>query len=138
MEVTLAPSIATPGGWNVGLYLRWRAASPLLVPHKVFVHVGAPPSRIAAQDDSVPAIGARPTPGWGEGEEIIDFHRVRIPPADSTESYAVFVGLYDEASGVRLARIDRTSRTPPDWAIIGTLVFGGARYVFYPEPEEGI
>lgn len=83
--------------------LVWRARRRPASDWVVFVHLvprpGAPP---ASQDDGRPAGGTRPTTSWRAGEVVVDAHRLSLsglPPG----RYRLAVGLYDPATGERLA-----------------------------------
>jgi hypothetical protein len=71
--------------------------------YKVFVHLMDADGNVVAQHDGVPALWTYRTWEWEPGEIVVDFHPVYLPPEVSTGSYSLFVGLYDEESGMRLS-----------------------------------
>jgi hypothetical protein len=96
-QVTLLGYDLAPTGQ---LTLYWQARAPLEASYKVFVHALGEVEEILAQADTVPAAGTRPTTGWLPGEIVADGHS--LPLAGATR---LAVGLYEEATGVRLGRV---------------------------------
>ena len=70
---------------------------------KVFVHLVDANGRVLAQFDGQPLEGTYPTSHWTPGEFIKDSYPLILPPDASPGPYHVFVGLYNEASGLRLS-----------------------------------
>ena len=83
------------------LYLQ--ALSPQDHSYKVFAHLVDDTGKLWAQHDAVPRAWGYPTTEWQVGEIVAD--RIWLPlPADAPPGmYHVFVGMYDEATGQRLA-----------------------------------
>jgi hypothetical protein len=105
-DVNLEPEI-------LHLTLYWRNDARLPADFTTFVHVrdstGQATGRsgtIVAQMDSPPAGGAYPTSLWDPGEIIRDPIQIAIPPEAPGGEYDIVVGLYDLASGRRLAVLD--------------------------------
>jgi hypothetical protein len=71
--------------------------------YKVFVHLIDGNGQIVAQRDSVPARGDRPTTSWVPGEFIADGYTLDLPASLPPGNYALWIGLYDPVSGVRLS-----------------------------------
>jgi hypothetical protein len=96
-----------PGGANprdvIQVELQWSATAALDTRYKVFLQLLRPDGTLAAQRDSEPVNGARPTTGWGVGEIIADRHGLALPPDLAAGSYTLILGLYDPNSGARLA-----------------------------------
>jgi hypothetical protein len=68
---------------------------------KVFVHIYDSSSKVAAQDDSMPAQGFVPTSWWRPGDIITDTHIVplaNLPPG----TYRMTAGMYDAITGTRI------------------------------------
>ncbi len=70
----------------------------------------APPSidpatstSLEAQQDAQPLQGEYPTQFWEMGEKIRDSHRLHLPWTLPGGTYSLRVGLYDLATGARLA-----------------------------------
>jgi hypothetical protein len=99
-----------PEGGTVGVTLYWRALAADPRPLKVFVHLSGGSERIWAQDDRIP--GERPSAGWLPGEIIADRHLLRPENGAPAGEYRLLVGLYDGATGQRLAAPGDASRVP--------------------------
>jgi hypothetical protein len=72
------------------------------------VHIENNRGVVVAQHDGIPANWSRPTPGWLPGEYIIDIHPVPIIDYISSETYQVYVGLYDRTTGERVSPNNNT------------------------------
>jgi hypothetical protein len=66
------------------------------------VHLLDGSSQIAAQADSAPGGGSRPTSTWPEGELIVDRHGLSLPEDVGAGSYTLQVGMYLPTTGERL------------------------------------
>jgi hypothetical protein len=75
-------------------------------PLAAFVHLVGPDGKIAAQHDSPPCGGACPSTGWEAGDELLDEHRLALPPTLAPGRYRLLAGFYDPATGQRLRRSD--------------------------------
>ena len=69
---------------------------------KVFVHLIDANNNVLTQYDGRPRSGEYPTSQWVPGELIRDIYPVLIPGNAPLPPYRVFVGLYDEATLIRL------------------------------------
>jgi len=94
--------IVRPGD-TLQLTLYWRALAETDTSYTVFVHL-LDSTGIRAQRDQIPGTGAFPTTGWIAGEVLRDEYRLAIP-TDVT-AYRLTIGLYDAATGQRLAAVD--------------------------------
>lgn len=82
--------------------LYWQALSQPLLDYTVFTHLRSVAGGIVAQQDSPPAGGVYPTGLWDSGEIIQDKLQLplaKLPPGH----YELVVGMYDPATGNRLA-----------------------------------
>ncbi len=106
-------------GDTLRLTLYWRALKMMDTSFTVFTHVIDANNQIAAQQDSVPARGARPTTGWTPGEVITDVYQIvlNVPPGQ----YEIAIGLYDAATGARLPVSDARGASAGDQIILGTM-----------------
>jgi hypothetical protein len=81
----------------------WQALDQPRVDYNLFLQLldarGAP----VAQHDSPPQGGYAPTSTWPPGARISDRHGLSLPPDLSPGSYRLIAGLYDPATGQRLA-----------------------------------
>ncbi len=109
---------AAPGG-TLALTLHWQALRAMDVAYTVFAHVLDADSRVRAQLD-VPAGGTEaPTTGWLPGEVVSDRLELPLDAELAPGRYALEVGLYDSADGLRLAAADGTDRI-----ILGEVTIG--------------
>lgn len=105
--VAFGPEIQLAGydfvtGEQLDLTLYWRAGARPDTPYTVFIHVLDEAGAIVAQRDVMPVDGALPTTCWQPGEFVRDVHRLDVsalPPG----AYTAQVGLYNQATGLRLA-----------------------------------
>lgn len=84
---------ARPGD-VVRVGLRWTGDAPITADLTVFAQLLRPDGTLAAQHDSAPAGGARPTSGWRAGEPVEDRRALRIPPDAAPGVYTLIVGAY--------------------------------------------
>ncbi len=113
-----ATAEATEAALNVRL--DWRVlAAPSFLP-AVFVHVYDAGGALAAQSDGPPAGGLAPPALWRPGDGLIDTRRIdlsALPPG----RYAVAVGVYNPADGLRLPAVAAGARLPDDVWPLGTI-----------------
>jgi hypothetical protein len=98
----LAPGSVKPGE-NIYVTLYWQGQRKMEASYKVFVHVYDREGNIVAQRDWLPGLGVKPTSGWEVGEVVADRHIVGLEEGLAAGEYKVAVGMYEEASGERLA-----------------------------------
>jgi hypothetical protein len=92
----------------------------------VFVHVLNPDGTLAAQHDSPPLLGLYPFWQWSQGDQVEDVHPIDVSQLPRDRQYTVTVGLYDPATGERLAPQQTTHPQPEDRAVgIGQFTLGG-------------
>lgn len=106
---------------DIGVYLYWQAERTPTSSFKVFIHILDESGQLVAQDDSIPSLWTYPTLRWASGETVVDFHRVRIVGTTPDATYMLQVGLYDEATGVRLGRFDDTGKIVDDKIILQSI-----------------
>jgi len=97
LDVTTDDSIS-----EVSVTLYWRADAPIDASYKVSVQVVGQGPRVLAQHDSVPVNWTYPTAAWLPGEIVADPHLLILEGVSPSESPALFVVLYNEASAERL------------------------------------
>jgi hypothetical protein len=88
---------------KIMLSLHWQSLAQTNVDYTTFVHLRDESGNTVAQIDGPPAAGKYPTSLWGNGETILDSHILNIPPEVTHGVHHLFVGLYDPATGTRLA-----------------------------------
>jgi hypothetical protein len=84
------------------LTLIWQANNETTTSYRVFVHLVDESGQIVVQSDGEPAAWTRPTTGWLPGEIILDAHNLSLENVPAG-SYQLHIGLYDPATGVRVA-----------------------------------
>jgi 4-amino-4-deoxy-L-arabinose transferase-like glycosyltransferase len=87
------------------LTLVWWALHPTDISYTVFAQLVTDDGRVLAQSDSIPAGNTRPTTGWRDGEYIVDTHQVVFHDDAAPGTARLIVGLYDAATGQRLATV---------------------------------
>lgn len=91
----------------------------------VFVHILNPDGTLAAQHDSPPLMGLRPFWQWSQGERVEDIHPIDLAALPADRAYTIAVGLYDPATGERLAPALASGDSPTDRAVrIGQFTIG--------------
>jgi len=113
----LRPATPVAPGGAPTLTLVWRADELLATSFHVFVHLLAADGTLVAQSDGVPADWTRRTTGWLPGEFVRDLRALPLPADLPPGDYALWAGLYDPATGLRL-----TPPAYPDGRVpLGTL-----------------
>lgn len=108
-------------GQRLGVYLSWRAESRVKDSLKVFVHLVGPDGQLVAQHDGVPMLWLAPTNEWTPGQLIVDFHQVLIGAHVPAGEYTLQVGLYDDASGARVRRVDAAGHPIADAVVLSKI-----------------
>ncbi len=102
-------------GDRVRLTLYWQAVAPMERDYSVFVHLLDEADLVIAQGDSYPGRGNFPTSAWRVGEAIADTYELTVSSTAFAPGAARFeVGLYDFATGQRLAVADSDGRPRGD------------------------
>jgi len=91
---------AAPGG-SLELDLTWRALAATPTDYTAFVHVLDGQEQLVAQADGRPLFGNLPTSGWLPGDVVRQ--RLEVPRVAAGEAASIVVGMYDLATGRRLA-----------------------------------
>ncbi len=100
------------------LTLFWRAvAESIPINYTVFVHLTGEDGQIAAQGDTPPVYGVRPTSGWRPGEVLVDEHTINVPDTVPPGRYQLWVGLYEPDSFVRPPAV-QNGEVQPDGRIL--------------------
>jgi hypothetical protein len=89
---------------DLRLGLVWHASTVVDVDYTVFIHVLDAAGNIVAQGDVMPVGNGFPTSLWAADEYIVDSDYIFSDLLPG--SYDVRVGLYDQATGTRLQRIN--------------------------------
>jgi len=93
-------------GDTLPLTLYWQAGGPTDLGYTIFVHLIGPDGRPHGQVDQFPGGGGAPTTSWAPGQVIIDAIKLPVAADAPAGTYQIAVGMYDAASGGRLAVAD--------------------------------
>jgi 4-amino-4-deoxy-L-arabinose transferase-like glycosyltransferase len=131
-------------GEIVPLTLVWQAHDSIVEDYKVFLHLTDAQGSVAAQRDSEPVGGWRPTSDWRVGDLVLDNHGLatsRVPAGE----YELVVGLYD-SGGDRLSVVDEDGRVVGDKLSLGRIqvatpyecsgTVGAAKRIDYEETND--
>jgi hypothetical protein len=105
------------------LLLYWQATAPIDNNYKVFAHLVNAHGEQVDGYDSEPQAGNRRTTLWRVGETIVDW--IILPIASdvpAARDYRLQIGLYDFASGQRLAVVDSTGQPIADAVVVQPIV----------------
>lgn len=116
--VRLAGYRLDSAGDPLRLTLYWQTEAVLTTRYTVFAQLLNADNQVAAQSDSAPAGGSRPTTGWLPGEIIADAHTLARPADFSPGAYRLIVGLYNPVSGARLPLLADDGTISGDFAEI--------------------
>jgi uncharacterized membrane protein len=118
---TLTASNARPGD-RLTLTLYWQAlGNSGDVSYTAFAHLLNSNELVKAQQDHPPGTGDVPTTGWSAGEFVTDKYELTVAPDAGSGTYIVEVGMYDPASGQRLAVTDGAGDASGDRIVIGSI-----------------
>ena len=113
---------ATAGGTAIG-HATAGASAPGRPDVTVFVHLLAGDGSVAAQRDMRPVGGSAATSAWPAGHAIVDRIALALPDDLVPGAYRLVLGLYDPASGARLAITGgRDLPVEHDALVVGTVV----------------
>lgn len=112
---SLPPS--APRGSTVPVILQWQASRISAANYTVFVHLLGADGKVAAQMDTQPAGGTRPTGTWLPGETVRDNIGVALPASVPPGAYRVEIGMYDLLTLRRLLVADPDGRPIQDDAV---------------------
>ena len=84
----------------------WRTEAALNTRFKVFLQLLDADGRLAAQRDSEPGGGLRPTTDWQPGVDVVDNHALLLPIALPEGEYRLIAGLYDRDDPMTRLRVN--------------------------------
>lgn len=96
------------------LTLFWRTQAAIPADYTVFAHVVAANGQMVGQWDQVPTAGANPTSTWRPNQVIVDDYQIPIQREAGTASYKLLLGLYQPATGERLAILESQRPVLPE------------------------
>jgi hypothetical protein len=121
-RVELGAALVTGQDKSIDVQLSWRVLRRTDQDLSVFVHLYAPDGRLVAQADGYPLLGLSPFWLWEAGQTLLDMRSLAWPAGAPSGRYRIGVGVYDRASGERLAAFGPDgSRLPDDTLIVATL-----------------
>jgi hypothetical protein len=91
-----------PGG-TLYVTLPWHALQPTRTDDTAFVHLVDGAGKLVAQHDAQPGGSDYPTSAWQPGETVIESVPIDLPAILPPGPYHLEIGLYDLATGARLA-----------------------------------
>ncbi|MCC7362421.1 MAG: hypothetical protein IT317_23275 [Anaerolineales bacterium] len=111
-----------PGPFDPGDVLpvtaTWEASAPITQTLAIFVHVQDVAGVVVAQRDAAPLDGYLPAVDFVPGRPVSDRLGARLPADLPPGDYAVYLGVYDALSGVRLPI---TPAAPDDRLLLATI-----------------
>lgn len=99
------------------LTLTWSATQPIPDDYAIFVHLVDAQGNLIAQGDAPPRDGYWPTSHWQPEEAVASRHIIPLPADLPAGDYKLLVGMYDPASGRRLAIRAAAGTAWPDHAM---------------------
>ena len=100
----------------------WQASTEMENSYQAYFHViDSTTGSLVAQADVIPRGWSYPTSWWAKGEVVMDtvqIHVENIPPG----SYELYVGWYDEKTGIRLPPSSNENRLITDDSILLTII----------------
>jgi hypothetical protein len=108
---------------DLGLTLHWQALSTMSTRYKLFAHLvsDGTGSEILTQTDVYPHL---PTTAWIPGEVLSDHLVLELPADLPPGAYTLWLGLYDEASGLRLPVFDAAGEAIGDSLVLAQIDHG--------------
>lgn len=107
----------TPGE-TFNLTLFWLGLGGTEAPYKVFTHLTNDQGDIVAQHDAEPCSWTCPTTEWVSEGIMVDEHAIALPPGTQPGEYILVTGMYDEATGERMAVYGEEGQQLPQGAIV--------------------
>ena len=101
----------------IHLTLIWSATQPIPADYTIFVHLVDARGELIGQGDAPPRDGYWPTSHWQPGEAVASWHAIALPQNLPPGDYILRVGMYDPASGQRLAIRSADGAEWPDRAM---------------------
>ncbi|CAG0934595.1 hypothetical protein TFLX_03569 [Thermoflexales bacterium] len=108
-------------GGRLAVNLIWRAAGQPTADYTVFVHLLDSKGMPVGQGDGDPVSGLRLTSSWRPGEVIADRHTIPLHINLLPGEYTLYTGLYQRATGDRVAVTVDGAQSPERWIKLGTV-----------------
>jgi hypothetical protein len=104
-------------GQALHLALHWEAISRPAADYTVFTQLIGPDGLVWGQQDNQPQGGRYPTSAWAVQDRVVDRYELRLREGAPPGEYRLLVGMYDLATGRRLAATGADGSPLPDSAI---------------------
>jgi len=117
LESYALSDVAVHAGDIFCVRLDWNVIAPTAERLKLFLHLIDTEGKLAAQTDTEPQAGFKPTTEWQAGERIADRVGIALPPQLASGRYHLVGGLYDSQSGVREPAVAANGTRFPDDAV---------------------
>lgn len=108
-----------PGG-TLAVELLWQASAPV-GELRGFVQLLDVEGRLVAGQDGIPGGGYTPSAGWTAGATVSDRRGLLLPADLPAGEYRLIAGLYDAATGQRLAVTGAVDAAQVDFVLLGTV-----------------
>jgi 4-amino-4-deoxy-L-arabinose transferase-like glycosyltransferase len=111
------PGAAWERGTTIYLELFWQPIAQTEGSLKIFVHLlgsDHEASQLRAQDDQFPKDGRTSSTDWLLNSVFRDVYQITIPDSAVSGKYYLTVGLYSEASGIRISPLNVENSLEPD------------------------
>ncbi|HMR63402.1 MAG TPA: glycosyltransferase family 39 protein [Anaerolineae bacterium] len=92
---------STPPPLHLTLY--WQTTVPITADYTVFTQLLGPDGQVWAQWDNPPQAGRYPTTAWSVPDRVVDRYVLTLRDGAPPGDYRLLVGMYDPATGQRLA-----------------------------------
>jgi len=102
---------------SLSFALHWQAIKQPKSNYTVFTQLIGPDGQVWAQQDNQPQSGRYPTTAWAVQDRVVDRYELSLKEGAPPGTYRLLVGMYDLATGRRLAAIDQNGSRLPDDAI---------------------
>jgi hypothetical protein len=99
------------------LALHWQADKPPSADYTVFTQLIGPDGLVWGQQDNQPQGGRYPTSAWAMHDKVVDRYELKLREGAPPGEYRLLVGMYDLATGQRLAASDQNGGGLADNAI---------------------
>ncbi len=105
-------------GTDFTVTLFWQALDMAEEDYTVFVHLLGPDGQIWGQSDQPPMAGRFPTSSWVAGQVLSDVHHLSLPVTAPAGKYALYTGMYQAESGLRVPLRDERGNLLPDARVL--------------------
>jgi hypothetical protein len=104
-------------GQTLNLALHWQAIRPPTADYTVFTQLIGPDGLVWGQQDSQPQGGRYPTTAWTVDQKVVDRYELTLRQDAPRGQYRLMVGMYQLATGQRLAAVGADGNRLADDAI---------------------